>query len=168
MLAEMLGEVLCWHARIIRLRWSDASARSRLASAPPSPRIRFAVTAGPAGAPRSSAPVSVAARPAMVSPAPMLPEFTRDALHLALGVRQHGADRRPTPRPRPATTAARAAPAARRDRRRAPRRAGRADTTNRTGRSSAGISAGVSVRAIFSGSRRRATPRRWPSRSSTS
>ena len=28
MLAEMLGEVLCWHARIIRLRWSNASATS--------------------------------------------------------------------------------------------------------------------------------------------
>jgi hypothetical protein len=27
MLGEMLGEVLCWHARIIRVRASGASAR---------------------------------------------------------------------------------------------------------------------------------------------
>jgi hypothetical protein len=28
MLAEMFGEVLCWHARIIRLRRGDASTAS--------------------------------------------------------------------------------------------------------------------------------------------
>ena len=35
-------------------------------------------------------PVAVAARSAVVSATPMLPEFTSYAFHLALGVRQHG------------------------------------------------------------------------------
>jgi hypothetical protein len=91
MLAKMSGEVLCWHARIIWLRWTNASASSRLASAPPPPRIRFTVTSGASTSTPASAPaLPASSRSRVITTAPMPPELTRYAFHLALSVRKHG------------------------------------------------------------------------------
>jgi hypothetical protein len=86
----MFGEVLCWHARIIRLQWTNASA-ARSASSPPSPGIWLTGTSGASRSTATSAtPVRVAPGSAVISPTPVPSEFTRYAFHLLLGVRKHG------------------------------------------------------------------------------